>query len=52
MFDARHKLKKHTREQNKGIFVKSPERKSPITESKTNIKNAIQTKKSSINMLL
>ena len=37
-FDARHKLKKHTREQHEGKFVKSPERKSPRTESKTNIK--------------
>ena len=35
---ARHKLKKHTREQNKGKFVISPERKSPRTETKTNIK--------------
>ena len=37
-FDARHKLKKHTREQHEGKFVKSPERKSPRTEPKTNIK--------------
>ena len=34
-FYARHKLKKHTREQHEGKFVKSPERKSPRTESKT-----------------
>ena len=29
---------KHTREQQDGIFVKSPERKSPRTAHKTNIK--------------
>ena len=33
-FDARHKLKEHTREQHEGKLVKSPEWKSP----KTNIK--------------
>ena len=33
IFDARHKLKKHTREQHEGKFVKSPR-----TEPKTNIK--------------
>ena len=38
LFDARHKLNKHTREQHEGKFVKSSERKSPITELKTNIK--------------
>ena len=32
-FDGRHKLKKHTREQHEGKFVKSPR-----TEPKTNIK--------------
>ena len=37
-FDARKKLKKSTREQHKGKFVISTERKSPITEYKTNIK--------------
>ena len=51
-FDARHKLKKHTRKQHEGKFIKSPEKKSPRTEPKTNIKFAIQTKKSSKSMLL
>ena len=37
-FDARKKLKKSTIEQHKGKFVISTERKSPITEYKTNIK--------------
>ena len=37
-FDARHKLKKHTREQHEGKFVKTPQRKSLRTEPKTNIK--------------
>ena len=37
-FDARHKLNKHAREQHEGKLVRSPERKSPIPELKTNIK--------------
>ena len=37
-FDARHKLKKHTREQYEDKFVKSPDIKSPKTEPKTNIR--------------
>ena len=38
-FDVTHKLKKHTRKQNKSKFAKSQERKSPSSEPKTNIKN-------------
>ena len=37
-FDVTHKLKKHTRKQNKSKFVKYQERKSPRTEPETNIK--------------
>ena len=43
-FDARHKLKNHTREQHEGKSVKYPERKSPRTETNTNLKLA-NTKK-------
>ena len=35
---GRHNLNKHTRQQHEGKLVKSSERKSPITELKTNIK--------------
>ena len=49
---ARHKLKNHTREQHEGKLVKSPGRKSPRTETKTNLKLANQTKKSLKNKLL
>ena len=51
-FDSMHKLKKHTRDQHEGKYIKSPVRKSPRTEPKTNIKLAIQTMKNSKNKLL
>ena len=37
-FEARHKLKKHTKEKHESKFIKSPERISYRTELKTNIK--------------
>ena len=51
-FDGRQKLKNHTREQHKGKFLKSTERKFGITETKTNMKLPNQTKKSFKNKLL
>ena len=38
-------INKHTREQHEGKFVKFPERKSPITELKTNIKMSNSNRK-------